>query len=156
MFNFGSFSKGKIGEKKTESTEEPAKTEATEEAAKSTEEPAATVDVASSEEKPAVEPKPEKEPKESPFALLGRRVSKVIRGDKPKKDAKAPPKVEESSEAPVLPETSTETTAPKEAEPAKEVKPTAPTGPTSIGDVVPEAVNVGTAPPSNPTVSATA
>jgi hypothetical protein len=114
---------------------------------------------------PAVEPKsdsetPVKEKKENKLIGLIRNSSKAIRGNKEPRKAKAPEKVEESAAeasdakaaetAPEVPTKETEAVKPAETEPA------APTGPTSIGDVVPEAVNVGSAPPANPTVQATA
>jgi hypothetical protein len=139
------------------SVEEPAKTEAVEEAAKPTEVTPAVEAAAAEPEKKVIEatptePKAEKEPKQSPLTQLGRRVSKVIRGDRAKKETKPVPKVEETSEhAPKLPEPVAE---PALTDPSAEAE--KPTAPTSIGDVVPEAVNVGTAPPANATVSATA
>jgi hypothetical protein len=138
------------------SVEEPVKTEAVEEAAKPAEETAAVETAAEPEKKSTeatpVEPKAEKEPKQSPLTQLGRRVSKVIRGDRAKKETKPVPKVEETSEhAPKLPEPVAE---PALTDPSAETE--KPTAPTSIGDVVPEAVNIGTAPTANATVSATA
>jgi hypothetical protein len=142
----------------TTSTEEPAKTEAVEEAAKPVEETPAVEAAAVAEpekkssEAKAVEPKVEKESKQSPLTQLGRRVSKVIRGDRAKKETKPVSKLEETSEhAPKLPEPVAE---PALTDPSVETE--KPTAPTSIGDVVPEAVNVGTAPPASATVSATA
>jgi hypothetical protein len=136
------------------STEEPAKTEAVEEAAKPVEETpvvAEEADKKSSEAKPVE--KVEKEHKQSPLTQLGRRVSKVIRGGA-KKETKPVPKVEETSEhAPKLPEPVAE---PALTDPSAETEKPAAAAQHSIGDVVPEAVNVGTAPAANTTVSATA
>jgi hypothetical protein len=92
---------------------------------------------------------------------LRRNLSKALRvGGKDGKKAKAPgtEKVEESAaEAKAEEEPKVEEPA---AEPAAEEPKTeaaaAPAGPTVIGDVVGEAVTVGTAPPANPAVSATA
>jgi hypothetical protein len=140
------------------SIEEPAKTEAVEEAVKPAEETPAVEAAAVAEpekkssEAKSLEPKVEKETKQSPLTQLGRRVSKVIRGDRAKKETKPVPKVEETSEhAPKLPEPVAE---PALTDPSAETEKH--TAPTSIGDVVPEAVNVGTAPPASATVSATA
>jgi hypothetical protein len=154
------FIKAKLpkSEKKAEpstSTEEPAaKTEAAEEVAKPVEDtPVAAVEPEkkSTEVKPT-EPKAEKEHKESPITTLGRRFSKAIRGEKPKKDIKPVSKVEESSEtAPQIPKPETEEPVVKAPEVEK-----AEAAPTSIGDVVPEAVNVGTAPTPSATVTASA
>jgi hypothetical protein len=151
FFNFGTISKKKSDA--TPAVEEPAKVEEpTEEAAKPVEEAAAPeVPKKSTEEKPEASPK---EHKESPFASIGRRVSKAIRGDKVKKETKAAPAVEETKEEAKPTEEATETPEATLPEPIK-AEETA-TKPTAIGDVVPEAVTVGTAPQSTPTVSATA
>lgn len=89
---------------------------------------------------------PTKGHKDSPIASLGRRFSKAIRGDKAKKTSA---KVEETEPIAETKDVE-ETPAATEAEPIKSEEPT------SIGDVVPEAVSVGTAPPASQTVSATA
>ncbi|KAF2430526.1 hypothetical protein EJ08DRAFT_697270 [Tothia fuscella] len=149
-------------EKKVEPTanpfEEPAKpSEAVEEPIKPVDETPAVAAVEpeakKSTEVKSTEPKVEKERKESPIATLTRRVSKAIRGDKAKRETKPVPKVDEAGEtgetAPKLPETHTEPS--KVSETDKEN-----TAPNSIGDAVPEAVNVGTAHKPNATVSATA
>ena len=155
FFNFGTIKK----EKKAEApAEEQAKTDAApevpakdvEEPAEATEEAAPEVPKKSTEEK-AAEPASPKEHKPSPFASIGRRVSKAIRGDKPKKDTKAAPAVEDTKEEGKVEEPTSET-APTLPEPIKQEEATQP----AIGDVVPEAVTVGTAPQANPTVSATA
>jgi hypothetical protein len=153
FFGFGT-TKSKKGEA-TPATEEPAKTDAVEEPVKpieASEEAAPEVPKKSTDEK--VEPASPKEHKESPFASIGRRVSKVIRGDKAKKETKPAAAVEESKEE-SKPEVS-EAPAATLPEPISiaETPATAPTA--SIGDVVPEAVTVGNAPKSTPTVSATA
>jgi hypothetical protein len=148
LFNFNSLKK--LGEKQTKPTEpavaaeEPATTEevkAVEEVAPAVpavEEPAKT----STEEKPTE--KATKEPKESPIAQLGRRFSKAIRGGA-KRETKTPAKVAEDEATKVEPVSAE---APQLEEPTE--------APAAIGDVVPEAVTVGTAPPASTTVSATA
>lgn len=108
-------------------------------------------------DKPASTPvsKKEKEHKESPMAKLSRRFSTAIRiGNK--KEAPAPPKAEETGESA---EANKAEEAPKteETKPVEETKPAEGEKPVSaIGDVVAEAVNVGSAPPASATVSATA
>ncbi|KIW06677.1 uncharacterized protein PV09_02382 [Verruconis gallopava] len=139
FFNFGTVNKKKA--EPAPAADEAAKTEAAEEAAKPAEEEAAATET----EKPEASPK---EHKESPFASIGRRVSKAIRGgEKPKKEAKAAAAVGETKEETKPEETAAPTaTLPEPLKADENVKPAA------IGDVVPEAVTVGTA----PTVSATA
>lgn len=153
FFNFGTINKKK-GE--TPATEEPTKTDAVEEPVKpveATEEAAPEVPKKSIEEKPAEATSP-KEHKESPFASIGRRVSKAIRGDKAKKETKPAAAVEETKEESKTEEPTTEAlTLP---DPIKQEE-TSAAKPAVIGDVVPEAVTVGTpAHQSTPTVSATA
>lgn len=104
------------------------------------------------------EPEKKKEHKENPLTKLGRRVSTAVRGgQKKEKEAASPAKVEETAEA-GEPSTSE---APKIEEPAKEekkeeAKPETPAAPQAIGDVVPEAVNIGSTPPASSTVQAAA
>lgn len=126
---------------------EPATTEevkAVEEAAPvvpaAVEEPAKT----SSEDKAVTEKAP-KEHKDSPIAQLGRRFSKAIRGGGAKKESKTPAKVTEDEADKV---------EPVSAEAPQLDKPTE--APAAIGEVVPDAVHTGTAPPASNTVSATA
>lgn len=144
-------------QKKPEGAKDEPKTEeaATEKPAEAPVEPAAEAPVEAS-----VEPK-----KENKVAYrvgeLRRNLSKALRGNKDGKKAKTPgtEKVEESA-AESKPEEEAKAEETAAAEPAveepKAEAAAAPSGPTVIGDVVGEAVTVGTAPPSNPTVSATA
>jgi hypothetical protein len=103
----------------------------------------------------AAEPEKKKEHKENPLAKLGRRVSTAVRGgNKKEKEASSPAKVEETGEA-------STSEAPKIEEPAKEEeKKEEPKQETpaaqAIGDVVAEAVNIGSAPPAGSTVQAAA
>jgi hypothetical protein len=96
--------------------------------------------------------------KENPVAKLGRRFSTAIRNatkEPTKKETPAPKKAEETT-APAEAKTEEPANA-EEAKPAEETKPAeGEKAVNSIGDVVPEAVNVGSAPPANATVSATA
>lgn len=147
LFDFKKFTQkpAKITEPAV-AAEEPATTEevkAVEEAAPvvpaAVEEPVKT----SSEEKAVTEKAP-KEHKESPIAQLGRRFSKAIRGGA-KKETKTPAKVAEDEADKV---------EPVSAEAPQLEKPTE--TPVAIGDVVPEAVHSGSAPPASTTVSATA
>lgn len=134
-------------------TQKPAKTT---EPAVAAEEPATTEEVKAVEEaapvvpdvveepaKTSTEEKAPKEHKESPITQLGRRFSKAIRGGA-KKEHKTPAKVAEDES----------TVEPVSAEAPQLDKPTE--APAAIGDVVPEAVHTGTAPPASTTVSATA
>jgi len=110
---------------------------------------------------PAAAPtsKKEKEHQENPLSKLGRRLSTAFRNtgkDHSKKEtpaAKAPETTEPT-------EAKAETEEPakeEETKPAEESKPAETEKPVnSIGDVVPDAVNVGSAPPATATVSATA
>ncbi|KAF1989402.1 hypothetical protein K402DRAFT_418678 [Aulographum hederae CBS 113979] len=119
-------------------------------------EPAAPVTEGETTETTPAEPVKElaKEPKEKsplPGKLGGlfRNPSKMMRGKKDKEAAPAPAKVEETTEP-----------AKEEAPPAitETEKPTETTEPKlqSIGDVVPDAVSVGSPPAATPTVQATA
>jgi len=84
---------------------------------------------------------------------LIRSGSKALRGAAKKEKVKTPAAVEESkSETPAVEEPKTEEA--KTAEPASEEK--KPEEKPAIGDVVPEAVNVGTAPSATPAVTASA
>lgn len=119
--------------------------------------PAETTEATETAETAAKEPeaKPKKENKL--FGGVTRSLSKAFRGDKAKKEKVSPPeKVAETEEA--KPADEVKATEPvKEAEaPKEEVKKAEPAAPNSIGDVVPEAVNVGTAPKPSATVQATA
>jgi hypothetical protein len=135
-------------------TQKPAKTT---EPAVAAEEPATTEEVKAVEEaapvvpaaveepaKTSTEEKAPKEHKESPITQLGRRFSKAIRGGA-KKETKTPAKVAEDEATKV---------EPVSAEAPQLDEPTAPAA--AIGDVIPEAVHTGTAPPASTTVSATA
>lgn len=148
LFDFKKFTQkpAKTTAEPVAAAEEPATTEevkAVDEAAPvvpaAVEEPVKT----SSEEKAVTEKAP-KEHKESPIAQLGRRFSKAIRGGT-KKETKTPAKVAEDEAGKV---------EPVSAEAPQLDKPTE--APAAIGDVVPEAVHTGTAPPASNTVSATA
>ncbi|QDS74426.1 hypothetical protein FKW77_006077 [Venturia effusa] len=148
LFDFKKFTQkpAKTNPEPVAATETPATTEevkAVEEAAPAVpaavEEPAKT----STDDKAAAEKAP-KEHKESPITQLGRRFSKVIRGGA-KKETKTPTKVAEDE---------VDKVEPVSAEAPQLDKPTE--APAAIGDVVPEAVHTGTAPPANNTVSATA
>jgi hypothetical protein len=149
LFDFKSL-QGKLASKpKAEplaTAEEPATTE---EPAKPAEEAAAVEEPAkTSTEEKAAEKAP-KEHKESPITQLGRRFSKAIRGGA-KREPKTPAKVDEAeSEATKTEPISAEAPQLPKDEPSTET-------PAAIGDVVPEAVTVGTAPPASTTVSATA
>jgi hypothetical protein len=147
----------KFGQK-AEKKVEPSKTEAAAEG-----EPAVTDDAQPAETNgnKAAEPKKEKD---NPFSQLTRRVSTAIRGKKEaKKDGASPSRIAKTPEAEEPAEASKAAEVPKieepvkEAEKVEEAKPTeAPAAPQAIGDVVPEAVNIGTAPQASSTVQATA
>ena len=152
FFGFGTVNK----KKDVPASEEPVKTDAVEEPVKpveATDDAAPEVPKKSTEEK-VESPASPKEHKESPFASIGRRVSKAIRGDKPKKESKPAAPVEESKDESKVEEPVSEAPVNTLPEPIKQEESSA--QPTAIGDVVPEAVTVGSAPKSTPTVSATA
>jgi hypothetical protein len=144
--------------KAEEAVEEEAKPAAeaeakVEEPVKPAETTEATPAVETAAEAETKEAKPEK--KESKIIGLTRNLSKAFRGNK---EAKKPKPTEKTvDEAPKIDEKAEET-KPIEApitEAAKE-EPKKEDAPNSIGDVVPEAVTVGTAPPASTAVSATA
>jgi len=110
---------------------------------------------------PAAAPasKKEKEHQDNPLTKLGRRLSTAFRNtgkDHSKKETPAAkgPETAEPAEAKAEAE---EPAKEEETKPAEESKPAETEKPVnSIGDVVPDAVNVGSAPPATATVSATA
>jgi hypothetical protein len=150
FFGFGTVKKG--DKKDTGAVDDSVKTDV-DEPAPVTEDVAPEVPKKSVDEK--VEPASPKEHKESPIASITRRVSKAFRSDKPRKETKSAAaateskdesKVDESAEAAPV-DTLPEPIALDESKPVG-----------AIGDVVPEAVTVGSAPAhqSTPTVAATA
>lgn len=144
LFDFKKFT-----QKPAKTTAEPvvaAEESATTEEVKAVEEAAPVVPAAVEEPaKISSEEKAPKEHKESPITQLGRRFSKAIRGSANKKETKTPAKVTEDEADKV---------EPVSAEAPQLDKPTE--APAAIGDVAPEAVHTGTAPPASNTVSATA
>ncbi|KAJ4380833.1 hypothetical protein N0V86_004195 [Didymella sp. IMI 355093] len=110
--------------------------------------PVAETSVAPVEEKKEETPVPKKEKRSSIFGTLARTVSKAGGKKEPKEKKEAPAAVQESAEP------ADKVEAPAVAE--KEETPVVPAQQSTIGDVTPEAVNVGEAPKSSAPVATTA
>lgn len=110
--------------------------------------PVAETSVAPVEEKKEQTPVPKKEKRSSIFGSLARTVSKAGGKKEPKEKKEAPATLQESAE----PADKVETPAVAE----KEETPIVPAQQTTIGDVTPEAINVGEAPKSSAPVATTA